>query len=73
MTRKISVVVMLCLYFLHLSRANAPLSETHFIIWNVGQGQWVTAVEFDRCLHFDFGGEFFQLKEIKNIFTSSSV
>ncbi len=68
MIKKISIVLILCLYFLHLSIANAPLSETHFIIWNVGQGQWVTAVEFDRCLHFDFGGEFFQLKEIKNIY-----
>ena len=57
----------MCLHFLHPSRSEAPLSETHFIIWNVGQGQWVTAVEFDRCLHFDFGGEFFQLKEIKNV------
>ncbi len=61
--------IMMCLYFLHPSQSHAPLSETHFIIWNVGQGQWVTAVEFDRCLHFDFGGEFFQIKHIKNIFS----
>ncbi len=65
MIKKNSVILMLCLYFLHPSIANTPLSEAHFMIWNVGQGQWVTAVEFDRCLHFDFGGEFFQLKEIK--------
>ncbi len=71
MISKISVVLMLCLYFLHPSTANTPLSETHFIIWNVGQGQWITAVEFDRCLHFDFGGEFFQIKDIKLIFLSN--
>lgn len=68
MIKKISIALMICLYFLHPSIANTPLSETHFIIWNVGQGQWVTAVEFDRCLHFDFGGEYFQLKEIKTAF-----
>ena len=29
------------------------------IVWNVGQGQWLTFVSStnDRCLHFDFGGE----------------
>lgn len=28
------------------------------IVWNVGQGQWVTSVEQQQCLHFDVGGEF---------------
>lgn len=28
-----------------------------FIIWNIGQGQWVTAIEDHYCLHFDIGGE----------------
>lgn len=26
-------------------------------IWNVGQGQWVTAARNAKCLHFDIGGE----------------
>ena len=29
-----------------------------FIVWNVGQGQWVTKVDHEACLHFDVGGEF---------------
>jgi competence protein ComEC len=34
------------------------------IVWNVGQGQWVTYVEESRCLHFDAGGEFFPQQKI---------
>ena len=29
----------------------------HWIIWNVGQGQWITHVTTEACLHFDVGGE----------------
>lgn len=28
------------------------------IVWNVGQGQWVTFKEQHECLHYDMGGEF---------------
>ena len=28
------------------------------IVWNVGQGQWVTLVDEVGCWHFDTGGEF---------------
>lgn len=35
-----------------------------FIVWNVGQGQWVTIINGHQCLHFDTGGEFFPLKQI---------
>lgn len=34
------------------------------IVWNVGQGQWVTIVNGNQCLHFDTGGEFFPIKQI---------
>lgn len=36
------------------------------IFWNVGQGQWITNVTPDECLHFDFGGEFFAFKKNRN-------
>ncbi|MEN0058841.1 MAG: hydrolase [Bdellovibrio sp.] len=36
----------------------------YFVIWNVGQGQWATAILPDHCLHFDMGGEFFPWKKI---------
>lgn len=32
-----------------------PISQ--WVVWNVGQGQWVTYVQKDQCWHFDFGGE----------------
>jgi competence protein ComEC len=32
-------------------------SNSELIAWNVGQGQWITIVEKNFCLHFDTGGE----------------
>ena len=29
----------------------------NFIVWNVGQGQWITFIDSDICYHFDMGGE----------------
>jgi competence protein ComEC len=29
----------------------------HFVVWNVGQGLWTTAVTDQACWHFDMGGE----------------
>jgi competence protein ComEC len=34
------------------------------VVWNIGQGQWVTVAENDSCLHFDMGGEFFPWRKI---------
>ncbi len=31
--------------------------QDQLVIWNVGQGQWVTWVTQTRCEHFDMGGE----------------
>lgn len=36
-----------------------------WIIWNSGQGQWVTHILPDQCRHFDFGGEMNSFKFIK--------
>lgn len=33
-------------------------SSKRLIVWNVGQGQWVTLVRGGECWHFDTGGEF---------------
>jgi competence protein ComEC len=37
----------------------------YFVVWNVGQGLWTTEVDFQRCQHFDTGGEFYPLAKIK--------
>ncbi len=36
-----------------------------WIVWNVGQGQWVSYVDSFTCYHFDAGGEFFDDKKFK--------
>lgn len=38
------------------------------VFWNVGQGQWITAVTPDQCLHYDFGGEMSYWAKNKNLF-----
>jgi competence protein ComEC len=35
----------------------APDFRERWIVWNVGQGQWVTYIEAANCWHFDMGGE----------------
>lgn len=34
------------------------------IVWNVGQGQWVTVIDEEACWHIDMGGEFAPWREI---------
>lgn len=45
----------LILFF--LAKATDPEHPARWIVWNVGQGQWVTRVESGDCRHFDMGGE----------------
>ena len=42
-------------------------TRKYFIVWNVGQGQWTTAVSAQKCMHFDMGGEFFPLKRLRGL------
>ncbi|MEK2645949.1 ComEC/Rec2 family competence protein [Bdellovibrio sp. BCCA] len=41
-------------------------AQSYVVVWNVGQGQWVTAVSPSNCIHFDMGGEFFPWGKILN-------
>ncbi len=54
--------------FLKMSIAKSPNHLNQWIIWNVGQGQWMTQIENDSCTHFDFGGEIFMLSKIKPLY-----
>lgn len=38
----------------------------YFVVWNVGQGQWATAILPFTCMHFDMGGEFYPIRKILN-------
>ena len=39
------------------SRSIAPEVQPFVVIWNIGQGQWITVVTNNVCIHFDMGGE----------------
>lgn len=41
------------IFLFHLNFALA----SEFVVWNVGQGQWVSEIHKNFCLHFDMGGE----------------
>lgn len=57
--------------FLLITLSATPTSERHarryMIVWNVGQGQWVTSVEEFTCRHFDVGGERFPWEKIAHL------
>ncbi len=38
--------------------------RAQWIVWNVGQGLWITHIKNDYCWHFDFGGERNPIKEV---------
>lgn len=59
----ISILSILLLCFLWPSNLSKNLLDW-LIIWNVGQGQFVTWVQKNRCIHFDAGGEYFPSLEI---------
>ncbi len=58
-----NAVILLLLTFSGSLLSEGHLRD-HFVVWNVGQGQWATAVLLDECIHFDMGGEFFPWKKI---------
>ena len=42
-------------------------NKSFFVIWNVGQGQWLTHVEPAHCVHFDMGGERAPWRQIETL------
>lgn len=48
--------------------SHSPIAEQakpFLVIWNVGQGQWVSHIESTFCLHFDMGGERISWQNVK--------
>lgn len=58
-------LVLFALILLNCSITKNKEIQNIWIIWNVGQGQWITHVTADYCLHFDVGGEFSAFKNIR--------
>ncbi|MBC7421327.1 MAG: hydrolase [Bdellovibrio sp.] len=53
------------LVFFKLPWALAPDNRDAWVIWNTGQGLWVTHVLPFSCTHYDFGGEIGSFKYIR--------
>lgn len=54
-----------CLLLFFFTRSTIlEYASPQWIVWNVGQGQWVTYVHQHHCWHFDFGGEKNPIKEV---------
>jgi competence protein ComEC len=64
------IFIFLILFF-KMSIAESPNYIHHWVIWNVGQGQWITEVKNESCTHFDFGGEISALKKIKPLYNQN--
>lgn len=62
------ILIIFSIVFLKCSTATTPTYLNYFVIWNVGQGQWITQITPDKCLHFDVGGEFKTFQRLKPYF-----
>lgn len=52
------LIVFICCLLFAKPLVDIQSTKPQLIIWNIGQGQWITYVEPLRCIHFDSGGEF---------------
>lgn len=57
--------VVFVIILLSATRLSPSTLREGIVVWNVGQGQWITMAERDTCLHFDMGGEFFPWQQVK--------
>ncbi len=62
---KINFFIIFLIITFKLKQAQSPEHINRWVVWNIGQGQWVTHVLSDECLHYDMGGEFGSFKNIK--------
>ena len=53
--------------FLKMTIAETPEHIDTWVVWNIGQGQWVTHITSTQCRHFDAGGEIGSFKRIKRL------
>ena len=61
---KFSLVIVFFLITFKLSSAQNLEFINIWVVWDIGQGQWVTHLTTEACLHFDIGGEIGSYKYI---------
>lgn len=54
---KVSLLTVFFLITFKLSTAQNLEFKNIWIVWDIGQGQWVTHIMTEACIHFDIGGE----------------
>ncbi len=57
--------ILIAVILLNCSQIKNKPIQNFWVIWNIGQGQWVTHVTSDHCLHYDVGGEIGRFNSIK--------
>lgn len=67
---KINSLIVFLIVLFQLKNANAPAYINLWVVWNIGQGQWVTHIQSDTCNHYDMGGEFGSFKSIRKTLLS---
>ncbi len=50
-------MIFICSMHLSINLKNNNSYQSQFLVWNIGQGQWVTYIKPSHCVHFDVGGE----------------
>ena len=53
---RLSLVVFMLIFF-KLQTLQAPGNINLWVVWDIGQGQWVTHILPATCIHYDIGGE----------------
>ncbi len=59
-----NIILVFLIVFLNTSQFYMPSTKKYLVFWNVGQGQWVSRIFPEKCIHFDVGGEFFAFQSI---------
>lgn len=57
--------LVLLIITLKVKNVEAPQYCNVWVVWNIGQGQWVTHILPDSCIHYDMGGEFNSFRTLK--------
>lgn len=62
------IIILFTITYFKSSIGRTPPHIQNWMVWNIGQGQWLSEILNDECHHYDFGGEIQYLNKIKKSF-----
>lgn len=62
---KLQFIAIFLIVTFKIKSAETPHYINKWVVWNIGQGQWVTHILPDECIHYDVGGEFGSFNKVK--------